>query len=298
MMSSLLLKNNWTICIQGPNLIKGIDLYKRIKSYGFQALYVTWKQGNDRVNSHDIIEVEPIPSIYKDPLTSVEHNANRMKKLALEGLKNVKTEFSLRTRDDIDFFDIPQLIKNLVLIERFLNTRIGVLNTGTAPFEYFPYHISDYLTIGKTEQQIKIWKTMDTTLNDLSLKYLLFSKLIHRKTGFRATRYAAEQQLGLSVAKHFGINPSLKFIDDNRDIKFKDKFLEHILIFSEQYLQIHGPLRLFDETRLKYTQQKFEYSTANKLIPNQEYKPKHIKSLLALPTILVIKCINTLFSKY
>ena len=298
MMSWLLLKNNWTICIHGPNRIRGTDLYKRIKHYGFKVIYVTWYQGMDRVKSPDIIEVEPVPSIYKDPLTSVEHNANRMKKLALEGLKQVKTDFSLRTRDDIEFANIPLLIKNLAVIEKFLDNRIGVLNTGTSPFEYFAYHLSDYLTIGKTDKQIEIWNTMDTSSNNISLKYLFLSKLIYGKTGFRGTRYAAEQQLGLSVAKQFGIKPSLRFVDDNQDFKFKDKFLEHILIFSEEYLQINGPPRLFDNSRIKYTQQKFQFSKANELTPNQEYKPKRIKSLLALPTILLMKCINTLFLKY
>ena len=43
---------------------------------------------------------------------------------------------------------------------------------------------------------------MDTSLNNLSLKYLLLSTN-YGKTGFRGTRFAAEQQLGLSVAKHF-----------------------------------------------------------------------------------------------
>lgn len=298
MMSSSLLKNNWTICIHGPNRIRGIELYKRIKHHGFKVIYVTWCQGMNSIRSRDIIEIEPIPSSYKDPLTSVEHNANRMKKLALEGLKLVNTDFSLRTRDDIEFDDIPLLIKNLVIIETFLDNRIAVLNTGTSPFEYFAYHLSDYLTIGKTEKQIEIWKKMDTSLNELSLKHLIFSKLIHGKTGFRGTRYAAEQQLGLSVAKHFGIQPSLEFIDDNKDIKFKNKFLEHILICSEEYLQIKGPQRLFDDSRIKFTQQKFQFSKANELTSNKEYKAKRIKSLLALPTILVIKCINTLFSKY
>ena len=298
MMSSSLLKNSWTICIHGPNYIRGIELHKRFKHHGFKAIYVTWCQSMHIDKSPDIIEIEPIPSIYKDPLTWVEHNANRMRKLALEGLKLVRTDFSLRTRDDIEFDDIPSLIKNLVIIERFLDNRIAVLNTGTSPFEYFAYHLSDYLTIGKTKKQIEIWKTMETSLNELSLKHLIFSKLIYGKTGFRGTRYAAEQQLGLSVAKHFGIQPSLEFIDDNNDIKFKDKFLEHILICSEEYLQIKGPQRLFDDSRIKFTQQKFQFSKANELTPNKEYKAKRIKSLLALPTILVIKCINTLFSKY
>ena len=298
MMSLSLLKNNWTICIHGPNRIRGIELYKRFKHHGFKVIYITWCQGINIDKSPDIIEIEPIPPIYKDPLSWVEHNANRMKKLALEGLKLVKTDFSLRTRDDIEFGDILLLIKNLVVLEKFLDNRIGVLNIGTSPFEYFAYHLSDYLTIGKTDKQIEIWNTMDTSSNDLSLKHLIFSKLIHGKTGFRGTRYAAEQQLGLSVAKHFGIQPSLEFIDDNKDIKFKDKFLEHILICSEEYLQIKGPQRLFDDSRIKFTQQKFQFSKANDLTPNKEYKAKRIKSLLALPTILVMKCINILFSKY
>jgi hypothetical protein len=143
MMSSSLLKNNWTICIHGPNRIRGIELHKRFKHHGFKAIYVTWCQSMHIDKSPDIIEIEPIPSIYKDPLTWVEHNANRMRKLALEGLKLVRTDFSLRTRDDIEFDDIPSLIKNLVIIERFFDNRIAVLNTGTSPFEYFAYHLSD-----------------------------------------------------------------------------------------------------------------------------------------------------------
>lgn len=298
MMSSSLLKNNWTICIHGPNRIKGIQLYKRIRCHGFQVIYVTWKQKIGKVNTDNIIELDPISPIYKDPITSVEHNANRMKKLALEGLSRVKTDFSLRTRDDIEFANIPTLIKNLGHIEEFLDNRIGVLNTGTSPFEYFPYHLSDYLTIGKTNKQIEIWKTMDTSSNDLLWQYLIISKIIHGKTGFRGTRYAAEQQLGLSVAKHFGIKPTLKFIDDNKDLKFKDKFLDHILICNEEYLQITGPRRLFDNTRIKYTNQNFKYSNANELKPNKVYKSKRLKSLLSIPIILVMKCINTLLSKY
>ena len=298
MMSSLLLKNKWTICIHGPNRNKGMQLYNRIKHHGFQAVYVTWKEGTREVDVDNVVEVDPIPPIYKDPISSVEHNANRMKKLALESLKLVKTDFSLRTRDDIEFSDISKLMKNLVHIEKFLDNKIGVLNTGTAPFEYFCYHLSDYLTIGKTDKQIEIWKTMDTSSNDLSWKNLLISKLIHGKTGFRATRYAAEQQLGLSVAKHFGIRPSLKFIDDNKDIKFKDKFLNHILIFSEEYLQINGPKNLFDNTRIKYTQKNFQYSNANELKPYLKNKSKRLKSLLAVPIILVVKCINTLLLKF
>jgi len=298
MTRSLLLKNKWTICIHGPNRNKGMQLHNRIKNHGFQAVYVTWKEGKREIDVDNVVEVDPIPPIYKDPISSVEHNANRMKKLALESLKLVKTDFSLRTRDDIEFSDISKLMKNLVHIEKFLDNKIGVLNTGTAPFEYFCYHLSDYLTIGKTDKQIEIWKTMDTSSNDLSWKNLLISKLIHGKTGFRATRYAAEQQLGISVAKHFGIRPSLKFIDDNKDVKFKDKFLNHILIFSEEYLQINGPKNLFDNTRIKYTQKNFQYSNANELKPYLENKSKRLKSLLAVPIILVVKCINTLLLKF
>lgn len=298
MTSSLLLKNKWTICIHGPNRNKGIELYNRVKYHGFQAVYVTWKVDTRKVNIDNIIEIDPIPPIYKDPISSVEHNANRMKKLALESLKLVKTDFSLRTRDDIEFSDIPKLMENLVHIEKFLDNKIGVLNTGTAPFEYFCYHLSDYLTIGKTDKQIEIWKNMDTSLNDLSWKNLVISKLIHGKTGFRATRYAAEQQLGLSVAQHFGIQPSLRFIDDDKDIKFKDKFLEHIFIFSEEYLLINGPKNLFDRTRIKYTQKVFQFSNANELKPDQRNKSKRLKSLLALPIILAVKCINILLLKF
>ena len=125
MMSCSLLKNNWTICIHGPNRIRGIELYKRIKHHGFKVIYVTWYQGIDRIKSPDIIEVEPIPSIYKDPLTSVEHNANRMKKLALEGLKQVKTDFSLRTRDDIEFARRMELHSTNENVEQYINSNFG-----------------------------------------------------------------------------------------------------------------------------------------------------------------------------
>ena len=145
------------------------------------------------------------------------------------------------------------------------------------------------MTIGKTDKQIEIWKTMDTSSNDLSYKNLVINKLIQGKTGFRATRYAAE---------YFGIRPSLKFIDDNKDIKFKDKLLKHIFIFSEEYLQINGPKILFDNTRIRNTQNNLQYLNANELKQYIENKSKCLKSLSAVPIILVSKCINILFLKF
>ena len=50
-----------------------------------------------------------------------------------------------------------------------------------------------------------------------------------QKKGFRAKRYIAGSQLGISSAKHFRIRTSLKFKDNNRDIQFTNKFLEDIL---------------------------------------------------------------------
>lgn len=139
------------------------------------------------------------------------------------------------------------------------------------------------MTIEKTDKHIEIWKTMDISSNDISWKNHVISKLMLAK------RYVAEPQIVLSLAKHFRKRTSLKF---------KNKFLEDILIFSEEHLQINGIKNFFDKTRIKYMQNNCQYSSTNELRSHIDNKFNRLKSLLVVPIILVVKCINILLLRF
>lgn len=194
-----------------------------------------------------------------------ENNCNLQIEAAKCGLRLVETDYVLRIRNDIVFsdtsfidyyienFDLPRgdytALKQRVLISEFFT-----LNPFT--FERLPFHYSDWLHFGLTEDVKKLWNVPAYGIIDATYyQRNSYKKGSGPRENTFTSRYAVEQYLAITVFKKYFQKIKLDYHNDTTSINESMYILADNFIISDftktkiyfekyQHIMSHGNINI------------------------------------------------------
>lgn len=211
-----------TILFQGPIITDNNITYRCIKSVeqnfpDTKIILSTWLECKKDINE-DFKKISNLSFVFSDdpgghrvrPNSFL--NVNRLIVSSQEGLKNVKTEYTLKIRSDIFFknriiIDYFQKYKNIdtgkkykIYKERILFSNQTFLHPNRIPILYHP---CDWLVMGKTESLVNMFE-IPLMENSEFTWFLNKKKPEDSLTPGNLSRYMSEDYLGFKfVKKHF-----------------------------------------------------------------------------------------------
>jgi hypothetical protein len=195
---------NITLLITGIINKNSVDYIDKYKLYDIDIVYSTYFPKNE--NEQDlIIQLKsklPEDKISINNFPEINNVINKrniyyQSYSAVNGLKLINTEFTVKTRSDWQFNDLTYLIK----IINDNKDKVIVCNYGTAKCNITPYHPSDFL-IGMST------KLMISVFNNLLTDYLIMSK-------YRFPEYfVPEIYICISTLAEYGFNVDMKNYND------------------------------------------------------------------------------------
>ena len=172
-----------------------------------------------------------------------ENNCNLQIAAAKAGLEQVDTDYVLRIRNDILFTDntfIDYYLENkdfprgkyTVLKQRVLISEFFTLNPFT--LERLPFHYSDWMHFGLTEDVRKLWDVPAYGIVDATY----YQRHPYKKgTGAREntfiSRYAVEQYIAITIFKKYFPNLKLHYHNDHTSINESMHILSDNFIISD-----------------------------------------------------------------
>ncbi|EHL4955440.1 wavE lipopolysaccharide synthesis family protein, partial [Escherichia coli] len=222
---------NITFVVQGPVRNETKDTLESIRLNFKEAKIIlsTWEGSNVKGLSFDdiVFSNDPGPlNIKRGTKIVAQENTNRQIISTYQGLIKVRTPYAVKLRTDTPLRN-DNIIKNYIKAQAYgrdynfsyLEERILVSSINTIdPKSYiqFPYHISDWIYFGKTNDLLKIWDGELIDDNDYFTEQDIKEE-ISCKRGFEFGRYTAEQLVLYSFLKKNKISEYKHYCDTNND---------------------------------------------------------------------------------
>lgn len=207
-----------------------------------EIIVSTWLDSKKKIDPKfqdqvKIIESEPIPDVYRDPISNVQDNLHRQVTTTLAGLKAATRKFSLKLRSDLllesNLITQTEKLTNSPYFEYKISaTNLGFVDPTKIPFLF---HISDLALFGATRDLIQYWSFEGDYETHENFWNFVIGKLSANSTGFRCSRYSCEQRIVKNFLQRKGEKFTLQRLDsvNLHAIEVSEKFILSSFLLSD-----------------------------------------------------------------
>lgn len=183
----------------------------------------TWRNSNVKSLDFDIlIENDDPGAEVCDNFYNIKNNINRQIVSTKNGLKSVKTKFAMKLRSDMIIAN-KNFISNFAKYDDYRNdncklfkNRIIINNLYCADPELtqFPFHMSDWVQFGLTDDLLNLWDIEIQKEPDMSRYFLDKQKPQNDKNKTWLFKYIPEQYIAISCLKKNNIEFNCSWYSD------------------------------------------------------------------------------------
>ena len=243
---------NYTFVIQGrvERTAKKCCESIRLHYPSSKILISTWRDQDTSSLDYDKLVLNDDPGAYEYSQGRF-FNTNRQIVSTFSGLKEVETEFAIKTRADILFQN--ENLKNFQRLEpaNLFQNKIIALNCFFRNPSKFPtlFHIGDIFQIGRTADLQRLWNIPLAPEPDTS-EWLKGKWRLYNSFPQNNVRYAPEQYIWIAFLKKHLSDISLDYSSEitiEKYILSEESIAGNFKLLTQQELGIHIPGRMIEQ---------------------------------------------------